>query len=287
MPTAGLVSVVIPNHNYARFVGDAVESALAQTYRPLEVIVVDNGSTDGSLEALARFSDRCRIFPQEDLGQAGGRNRGITEARGDFVAFLDADDAWSPTKIERQMELFARDTSLGLVYCSIEIADARLAPTGRMLRASHRGDVLEAFARSPGRNVVVGGESSAVVRRAVLDEVGRFDPTLSISSGWDLWRRIATHYRIDYVEEALVLYRQHGPDQQHRRLRAYEADVRAASSRMFDDPAAVRVRPTRRAYEAGLDLMFAKTWIRGGDPARALLLAVRALMSSTIGRLPG
>ncbi len=274
-----LVSTVIPNHNYAQYVAQAVESVLAQTYRPIEVIVVDNGSTDASLDVLAAYRGRCRIVPQEDLGQSAGRNRGILEARGEFIAFLDADDVWRPEKIQRQMEQFARDPEVALVYCSMETVDPELHPTGGIVRASHRGDALEAFARWPGRAIVVGGESTAMVRRAALDEVGVFEPSLSISGGWDLWRRVATRYQIDYVPEALVLYRQHGSSL-HRRLGAYEADVRAASARMFADPAAARVRPMRRAYDSGLDLMFAKSWLRAGDLRRAGALFLRALMGS-------
>ncbi len=277
MSVEGLVTVVIPNHNYAQYVGQAVESVLEQTYRPVEVIVVDNGSTDASLEVLAAYADRCRILPQADLGQSAGRNRGIREARGELIAFLDADDVWRPEKLERQMECLARDPEVALVYCSLEIVDPELQPTGEVVRASSRGDALESFARWPGRAIVVGGESTAIVRRAALDAVGPFfEPTLSISGGWDLWRRVATRHQIDYVPETLVLYRQHGSSQ-HRRLAAYESDVRAASARMFQDPAAARVWRFRRTYEAGLDLMFAKTWLRHGDLWRAAILAARAL----------
>ncbi len=272
---APLVSVVIPNHDYARYVGQALDSVLAQTYRPFEVIVVDNGSTDGSLEVLGAYADRCRIVAQPDLGQSRARNRGIAEARGDLIAFLDADDAWRPRKLELQVERFERDAAVALVYCSLEVADADLRPSGAVVRASVRGDALGEFVRWPGRAIVVGGESTAVVRRAALDVVGVFEPSLSISGGWDLWRRIATHYRIDLVEDPLVLYRQHGSGL-HRRLAAYEADVRSASARMFADPAAARIRGSRRAYEAGLDLMFAKSWLRHRDLGRAVRLAMRA-----------
>ncbi|MBI4349040.1 MAG: glycosyltransferase [Elusimicrobia bacterium] len=273
---SALVSVVIPNHDYGRYVGQAIDSVLAQTYAPIEVIVVDNGSTDGSLDVLRRYDGRCRVVAQPDLGQSAARNRGIEEAAGSFIAFLDADDAWRPQKLERQIERFGRDSGIGLVYCSLQMTDATLRPTGEKVRAAFRGDVLDAFARWPGRAIVVGGESSAVVRRTALDAVGRFDTGLSISGGWDLWRRIATRYLVELVDEPLVLYRQHGAGL-HRRLAAYEADVRAASVRMFADPAAARIGRFRRSYDTGLDLMFAKAWLRAGDVRRALRLSLRAI----------
>lgn len=270
---AALVSVIIPNRNYAAYVGVAIESALAQTYTPLEVIVVDNGSTDNSLEVLQRYGDRCRVFTQEDRGQSGARNRGVAESRGTFVAFLDADDAWRPDKLELQMALMTG--RVVLVYCSLEKADAKLQPTGEIVPASFRGDVLEAFALWPGRAIVVGGESTVIIRRDALTTCGLFDEDLSISAGWDLWRRIATRYEIDYCADPLVLYRQHDRSL-HRQMAAYETDVRAAAKKMFDDPAAARIWPWRERFYSGLDVMFAKSWLREHNFLRATVLAVRA-----------
>src|ERR1700674_2946625 len=95
-----LVSVVIPTYNYRQFVVEAVESVLAQTYRPIELIVVDDGSTDGTRAELERFEGQIRYMFQENRGLPAARNRGIRAAAGEYVAFLDADDVWAPTKIE-------------------------------------------------------------------------------------------------------------------------------------------------------------------------------------------
>lgn len=271
-----LVSVVIPNHDYARYVGQAIESVLAQTYAPVEAIVVDNGSTDGSLAVLRAYEGRCRIVAQDDRGQSAARNRGIAESRGEMVAFLDADDVWMPRKLELQMERFAADDSVALVYCSLLVADADLRPTGEIVHAGVRGDALAEFARWPGRAIVAGGESTAVVRRAALERVGTFETSLSISGGWDLWRRIATYYRIDVVAEPLVVNRRHGANLT-RRLAAYEADVRAASARMFADPGAARIHHMRRRYWSTLDVQFAKSWLRAGDLPRAAACLLRAV----------
>lgn len=279
--------MVIPNHNYARFVGDAVESVLAQTYRSVELIVVDDGSSDGSLGVLAAYESRCRIIQQQALGQSAARNRGVNEARGDFIAFLDADDVWRPQKLEQQMRLFEQDPATALVYCSVELADEQLRATGRSIKAAARGEALNEFVRWPGRAVVVGGESTAVVARDALEAVGPFDTALSVSAGWDVWRRIATRYPIDYVPDELVIVRQHGSNAS-RRLNVYEADVRAAAARMFADPAARRIHRFRRNFESHLDLTFARAWLRAGDVRRASLLflrgsALRALSPAGVG----
>lgn len=270
------MSVVIPNHNYAKYVPVAIESVLAQTYEPTEVIVVDNGSTDDSLAVLERYADRCTIVTQRDLGQSGARNRGILESRGDLIAFLDADDAWRPDKLARQVPLFISDPELGLAYCSLELADEDLRPTGTVMQARFRGDALEHFARWPGRAIVVGGESTAVVSRVAIASAGMFDPGLSIAGGWDLWRRIATRRRIDYVADPLVFYRQHATNL-HRALDTYERDDRRAGRSMFEDPAAARVFAARRRFDAGMDLMFAKARARSGDLPRAAFLLARAV----------
>ncbi|HEX3110532.1 MAG TPA: glycosyltransferase family A protein, partial [Thermoanaerobaculia bacterium] len=112
------VSVVIPSYNYARYLGEAIDSALGQTLPPLEVIVVDDGSTDDTPAVLAAYGDRIRVLRQKNAGVAVARNSGIAAARGECVAFLDADDVWLPRKLELQIPLFT--DSVGLVHCGVE-----------------------------------------------------------------------------------------------------------------------------------------------------------------------
>ncbi|HCA58980.1 MAG TPA: hypothetical protein DEP46_13490, partial [Blastocatellia bacterium] len=119
-----LVSAIIPNYNYARYVGEAVESALGQTYPNIEVIVVDDGSTDNSLEVLEQYRDRIKIIAQKNSGVCVARNRGVAESEGEYIAFLDADDVWLPEKIEKQVEKFASGKDLGLVHVGVIDIDA-------------------------------------------------------------------------------------------------------------------------------------------------------------------
>jgi len=268
-----LVSIVIPNHNYGRFVSDAVESALSQSYRPIEVIVVDNGSTDDSLARLEAFGDRIRLIAQPDLGQAGSRNRGILASAGEFVAFLDADDVWNPEKLAAQMQLFS-DPRIGLVYCSMSEADADLRPVaGR--RAMYRGDVRSLMVGRVGHAVIVGGESTAVIRRSCFAEVGLFDPTLSISAGWDMYRRIVGRYEVDFVEEPLVTYRVHGSNQ-HLLTDAYYSEMVAIYRRLFDDPLWTEYRGRRRSVFARVAMMRAREMARRGRWVRSIGAVVEA-----------
>jgi glycosyltransferase involved in cell wall biosynthesis len=254
------VSVVIPNHNYGRFVVDAVRSVLAQTDVDgrVEVVVVDNGSTDDSLERLATIGDpRVRIVSQTNRGQAGARNRGILESTAPLLAFLDADDLWEPGKLAPQLALLERP-EIGLVYCGLRLVDVDDRPTGEVSTPRHRGRVLDAFARNPAEAIVLGGESTAVVRRTVLAETNLYEPSLSIAAGWDLWRRVAARTEVDFVDAPLVRYRQHGTNA-HRDLVRYGTDLRLAVRRQYDDPTSTGLTRSRRSAMLGVELMLAKS----------------------------
>ena len=117
------VSVIIPAYNQAKFLAVAIDSCLEQTYRDIEVIVVEDGSTDETRDVAARFGDRISYIHQENTGLAGARNRGIGESKGEYLCFLDSDDFFHPQKIQRQVELIEADPQLGFVYCDIVTTD--------------------------------------------------------------------------------------------------------------------------------------------------------------------
>jgi glycosyltransferase involved in cell wall biosynthesis len=202
-----LVSVIIPTYNYGRFVAEAVESALAQTYRTIEVIVVDDGSTDGTQAVLSRFAGRIRYLFQENRGLSAARNRGIGAARGEFLGFLDADDLWDPTKIAKQVTLIERSPQVGAVYCEhIQLH----VPSGetklRRCLPELRGDIHRALLELKG----IGTPSCVLIRRACFDKVGLFDEELRSVEDWEMWVRVSRHFEFDYVPEPLVTYRVHG-----------------------------------------------------------------------------
>ena len=198
------VSVVMANYNYARYLRAAIDSVLGQTLADLELIVVDDGSTDDSRSIIETYlgDPRMRFLPVDHLGQPRAKNAGIEQARAPLVAFLDADDIWRSDKLEKQTALFDRDPLLGVVYsrrCLID-EDGRDLPE-RHVRL-HRGNVLAEMFQD---NFVC--FSSAVVRRLVFEHLGRFDPNLDLAIDFDFWLRVAGHYRFDFVDEPLVSYR--------------------------------------------------------------------------------
>jgi hypothetical protein len=195
------VSVVIPVLNRPLAVRQAIDSVLAQTVQDFELIVVDDGSTDATPETLASLSDpRIRVIrhPQRRGGSAA-RNTGIRAARADYVAFLDSDDEWLPTKLERQLELFGRSQEhVALVYTGMQgvYADGS--------RRTYLPLRIPNLARALLTDNVIGGTSVGMLRRSALEAVGGFDESLPAAQEMDLWLRVCERFTADFVPEVLV-----------------------------------------------------------------------------------
>ncbi|MFO0846951.1 MAG: glycosyltransferase [Gemmataceae bacterium] len=197
------VSVVMAAKNYARFLPMAVGSVIRQTVPDWELIVIDDGSTDATPAAVAPFlaDPRVRYVKSDRLGQPRAKNLGVGLSRGEVVTFLDADDAWLPAKLEKQLAAMT-DPDVGVCFCRRGLIDEHGERLDRRDPPAPSGAVLtEVFLR----NFVC--FSSVAVRRAVFDHVGGFDPALDLAIDYDLWLRAARHYRFHYLDDELVLYR--------------------------------------------------------------------------------
>jgi glycosyltransferase involved in cell wall biosynthesis len=201
-----LVSVVIPTYNYGQFVTDAVESVLAQTYTPIEIIVVDDGSVDDTRSRLEPYGDRIRYIYQPNQGLPAARNTGILAARGELIAFLDSDDQWHPRKLELQMMYLARHPETGLVATTettgadpkwIEVDDSTTIPDQPV-------SVKELMIRSRF------GSCGVLVRKKCFDTVGLFDVDLRSAEDRDMWIRIANKFHVTKLMVPLWWYRKHG-----------------------------------------------------------------------------
>ncbi len=213
-----MVSVVITSYNYGRYLALCVGSALGQTYRNIEVIIVDDGSTDDTGEVARKFlSDpRVRYIRQKNAGQANAKNSGIRAATGEFIAFLDSDDFWETNKLEKQMPLFS-DPRVGVVYSRARYIDGKGVPIDLTLAGEHllprSGRVTEHLFFD---NFVP--FSSAVVRRECVGKAGIFDESIKMGIDWDLWLRISVNYTFAYVDEPLLAYRVGHSGQMSRNL---------------------------------------------------------------------
>ncbi len=203
-----LVSAIVPNFNYSSFLEECLDSIIAQDYPNLEVIVVDDGSTDDSLELLKKFESKVTIISQSNQGVSAARNRGILESKGEFIALVDSDDYWEPTKISKQMMELQR-TQSDLVYSGVDLVSPDGGEKVGVLRPEYSGDCSEMYRRYPARAIVLLGCSNALFRRSVLGKSGLFDIRLSISADWDFFRRYCDHGKVTYTSESLTNYRVH------------------------------------------------------------------------------
>jgi glycosyltransferase involved in cell wall biosynthesis len=217
------VSVIVPVYNAEKYVAATIESVLAQTYPNFEIIIVDDGSPDNSIEVCQKFTDsRIRIVRQENRGLPGARNTGIRHAKGDYLAFLDADDIWLPTKLEKHVHHLDNSPTVGISFCYSSFINQQGKPTGLYQKPRKLYDITPSYVlcRNP-----VGNGSAAVIRREVFEKIKFKDDLYSIVEDYyfderlrhtkadatdiECWLRISiqTHWRHEGLPEALTLYR--------------------------------------------------------------------------------
>ena len=240
------ISVIIPTYNYGRFLSEAITSALQQTYEPGEIIVVDDGSTDETAEVTESFGERVKYLRQDKAGVCAARNLGVASTTGDYIAFLDADDIWEPTKLEKQMRKFEADAEVGLVHCGMREFDST---TGETLQFHLEGDEgwvaqMHLLFEKP---VINASGSSIMVTRAAFDRVKGFDTRLRNGEDWEFCYRVAKEFKVGYVQEPLVQYRNHGVNAT-KNISEMERSSLIAWKKIFetDDDTVLMIR--RRSY---------------------------------------
>ena len=201
MTPAPLVSIIIPCFNYGRFLAEAIESALAQTYGPIEIFVIDDGSTDDSLDVARRYEDCVTVVSQENAGVIATCNRGVERAHGDYFTFLSADDRFEPRYVEALLDALRRDARAAFAYSDVRLFGAE----SRVVRSVP----FNPFALVQIGNYVNG---SALTRRDAYLAAGGYTSDLEAVGyeDWDLWlRMIERGERGTYVPEPLLLWRRH------------------------------------------------------------------------------
>ncbi|MCT7984813.1 glycosyltransferase [Laspinema sp. A4] len=201
------VSVIIPAYNSLAYLPETIASVLNQTYSDFEAIIVNDGSSDRTEEWVSQQSDpRIKLISQPNQGLSGARNTGIAHATGDYLAFLDADDLWHPTKLEKQVDCLDHHPDVGLVYTWVALINEQSIATGRLFNSSQEGYIWDTLILEN----IVGCGSVAMVRRQCFETCGVFDLNFpSVVEDWDMWLRIAVHYPFKAICEPLVYYRQH------------------------------------------------------------------------------
>jgi hypothetical protein len=267
------VSVVIATHNRAHLVKEAIDSVLAQSQPVREIIVVDDGSTDTTSNLLSNYGDRIRALYEDGRGASAARNRGIRAASGKWIAFLDDDDVWLSTKIERQLAIADQRPDLDLIYCSDYAVDEKLQILyERTAQPQNRGDVFE---RLLIKNFIF--TSCVIARRNVIEKVGYMDTGLHFAEDWDLWLRIAAQSPVDFAAEPLVLYRQSASGCLTRDLSATRRlqDMQTVLSHACQLKEIPHSIEQRAMFE--LERQWASMWLGEGNRGRAFPHSMRAV----------
>ena len=239
------VSIIIPAYNSSRYLAEAIDSVLAQTFQDFEIIIVDDGSTDGTLQVARNYPQLLRVVSQQRLGPSAARNAGIQVSKGEYLVFLDADDLLLPSKLEAQVFYLDDHSEVDVVYsngycfwAADNGSEIRIPFSNQGLLHPHLGQPEESLPVLAIQNAFP--IHAALVRLPAIEHVGGFDQALFGREDWDLWLRVAESHRFAYLDKYVALYRQ----------------ATAGVSDQFDDQAqAVRViggKVESRAWFQGL-----------------------------------
>jgi glycosyltransferase involved in cell wall biosynthesis len=283
-----LVSVVIPAYNAARTIPATVRTVLDQTVADLEVIVVNDGSTDTTADVARSLDDgRVRVLSQENSGHAAARNAGLGAAFGQYVAFLDADDLWLPHKLERQLEVLKAHPDVRALSSSAVIVDDLLRPLFVASSPDGRNELLDVLCFRG----LAAFMDTLIAERALIERIGGFDPSLIILQDWELAIRLARAGELYSISDPLALYRLHAGNQSKQMDLHIEPGERILAT-LFDDPTLPAEIAARRSYVyAHFYAMLSGGAFQIGRPAYAVYWARRALaadprVTAYIARLP-
>jgi len=269
-----LVSVVTATYNMGRYVAEAVDSVLGQTYPAVQAVVVDDGSTDDTADVLARYADdaRVKIVRQANAGQTVAKNRGLAACDGVYVGFCDADNAWLPDKLAVQVPLLESRAEPVVVYGDVQFMDGegRDIPTPRPQRPS--GRITGRLLRD---NFVP--FNTCVLPRATLEEFGGFDESLSMAIDYDLWLRISTRYEFVHVDRVLARYRTWSGQMSHRTGERLDNALRMMNN--FLDRHGDAVTPAEAARAWSYTLTTRGRWLASQGRRADALADYRAALS--------
>lgn len=198
------ISIIMPTYNRSDYICEAIESALGQTYDNIELIVIDDGSTDGTRKQLEKYSSdrRFKYMRQENQGQSIARNKGLKMAEGEFIAFLDSDNIWLPGKLERQVEIMNKNQSFDIFYGDGILIDEKGAEVSRENMSRYSGNITRHLIKD---NCV--SMNTTLTRKKCFDELGGMSEEVRAGDDYELWLRLSTKFKFYYTPEYFVRYR--------------------------------------------------------------------------------
>ena len=269
-----LISVVMPTYNHGQFIKESMVSVLDQAYKNFELIIVDNYSRDDTEKIVKSFNEhRISYYKFSNKGIiAASRNFGISKSAGEYIAFIDSDDIWYPSKLEAQINVFLKEPTAGLVYSSLKIKSPDISENNKIIKPKSKscsGDIYYQLI-----NFDFIPSSSVIVRSLILNEVGNFDenPELVTVEDWDLWLRITRKFKAVFFPEVLGVYRMHGHNQSAKNKRFNKAIC--VVNKHFENG----LLSERLANRAKANMNFREGWFSiAQDPKKARSLLRKAL----------
>jgi len=207
------VSIIIPTYNRKCFLREAVNSVLNQTYKDFELIVIDDGSTDGTQEMIKEFGGKIIYKSQENRGASSARNVGISMSKGKLISFLDSDDVWHKEKLSEQMKFFKEHPEAKICY-----TDEIWVRHGVRVNPMRKHQKYSGWVFDKCLPLCIISISSVMIRREVFDEIGLFDEDLPACEDYDMWLRISARYPVYFIEKKLITKRGGHPDQLSRKF---------------------------------------------------------------------
>lgn len=249
-----LVSVIIPNYNYGHFLGQAIESVLNQTYKNIQLIVVDNQSTDNSIDVAKKFGANLTLIQKPHGGVSSARNLGFSQTTGEYICFLDSDDTWVPDKIEGQLAVIL-SSNAGVVYSGINLCNQDMKSESVLL-PKYRGQCSDEYFKYPSKAIILLGCSNAMIRREKAIEVGDFNTDLHFSADWDYFRRLCDLTDVEYLSELHVNYRRHQKSMSSGSLLDFNKDNELAIREFLQDIRKPIIPKYKRKEQFGLWMRF-------------------------------
>jgi glycosyltransferase involved in cell wall biosynthesis len=232
-----LISVVIPVYNGEKTIRETLESVLNQTFQDFEIIVINDGSSDATLKIVSSLkAPGLKVFSYPNVGQSASRNRGFSHSTGEFIAFLDADDLWTPNKLEAQLKALQDNPQAAVAYSWSDFIDE----SGQFLRAASRSSVSGDVYAKLLLTDFLDNCSNPLIRRQALIEVGGFDESFRPADDWDMWLRLAARYHFVVVPAPQILYRLSANSESSNLLRMESASVRVIERTFNQAPASLQ-----------------------------------------------
>jgi len=218
-----LVSVIIPTYNSLQYICKAIDSVLAQTYKNIEIIVVDDGSTDDTMLILKKYESKIAIISQANRGPSIARNVGIVKAKGDYITFLDSDDLWLPEKLEKQIDFIKANPNVKFVNCCAAVYNMKTDKNEKIPKLNYPKKIL--LKKLLIKNCV-GDLPGWFIAKECFDKVGLFDETLAVAEDWDLALRICREFEYGVVDEPLIVIQQREGSQSYFGSKNLENELR-------------------------------------------------------------